>query len=165
MTKPLSADEKAKREEEREAAKKGNPASTKGAVTIDTAIEEIEGQLQDYIGNVGASVFSQMAAEVRKMAKEGVFEDKVDGQIALRLSKEGLKLTLVAKTQVVVKEVHKDEFSAIVSNPQQPELPMNGNGDGKKLEVISGGEVAPKDAEPTEPVDGDATGEEEGVYK
>ena len=140
MTKKSNSEDKAMRDEKAETKKKAAPSVKSALVTIENAIEEIERQFDSYIQNVGAGVLNDIMNEVRKSDKDGRYEDKIDGQITIRLAKEGLKLTLTAKTQVVVKEVHKDEFAAISADPKQPELP----GIQKKApaKTITGGENA-----------------------
>jgi hypothetical protein len=121
MTKPLTSEQKDERATER-AATKGK-ATARTPVTIETAIKDLTDKFSSYIRNVGDGTFLEMVQEIRKLQKEGTFEDSVDAVIQLKLGKEGLKLTLGAKSNVTKKTSHKEDWGAIVSDPVQPYLP------------------------------------------
>ena len=167
MTKPLTAQQKEEREAERSATK--GKATAKHPVTIETSITDLEKQFSAFIGNVGMGTFVEMAQEVRKLQKDGVFEDRVEAVIQLKLGKEGLKLTMGAKSNVTKKASHKEDWGSIESDPAQQELPGLEKGtQARKIKSIEAGEINPgsfkpgqDDAPPAEgeTVTGDGTGE------
>ena len=151
-----SPEEKAAEDALRDEAnrKKGKHAAGEKVVTIEDALNGIEEQFGEYIKNVGFSVLDMIAREIRKLAKEGINDDKVEGTIVLRVFKEGLKLTLNAKSVVVVKDVQRDEFTSLTSDPSNPVLP--GMEAAVKPEKPGKAET-PAEAKPAEP---DAKGKE-----
>jgi hypothetical protein len=163
MTKPLSQEQKEARESERSATK-GKPTA-KSPVTIETAIADLDKKFDTFIKNVGHGTFSEMVQEVRKLQKDGVFTDRVEAVIQLKLGKEGLKLTMGAKSNVTKKVSHKEDWGSIESNPAQLDLPMTTPKDAPTSPVfppIESGEINPGSFRPSEdPIDTeDASGED-----
>lgn len=118
-----SPEEKAAEDIARDEAKRKKQAAGAKPITIEDAINGLEEQFAEYIKNVGFSVLDAMCREVRKSEKEGTINDKVEGTIVLRITKEGLKLVLSAKSVVTVKDVQKDEYTSLTSDPSNPTLP------------------------------------------
>jgi hypothetical protein len=151
MTKPLSQEQKEARESERSATK--GKSTAKSPVTIETAIADLDKKFDTFIKNVGHGTFSEMVQEVRKLQKDGVFEDRVEAVIQLKLGKEGLKLTMGAKSNVTKKVSHKEDWGSIESNPAQPELPIVAPKDTPQRPVvppIESGEINPGSFKPSE---------------
>lgn len=155
MTKPLAKEEKERRQAERDAAaaEKAKAERSKKA-TVDTTIVAIENQFPTYITNVGTGVMQELCDQFRKAQKEGVFEDSWDGLIKIRLFKEGLKATFKVNTNVTVKEVHKDEWTPLVIDPVQPELPFCGDESHSSSEPPSGEEQPEEQTEGGEQAQG-----------
>jgi hypothetical protein len=148
MTKPLTQEEKDEREAERAAIK--GKATAKVPVNIETSINDLEKKFVSFIANIGGGTFSEMVDEARKLQKDGVFEDHVEAVIQLKLGKEGLKLTMGAKSAVTKKVSRKNDWGTIEADPAQQELPGLEKSRKVKPQVatIEAGEINPGSFKP-----------------